>query len=43
MPAGQNALSEAAAEAGFRIEAAVIEAVGLCPACRDAGPPKAAA
>ena len=43
MPTGQNALSEAAAEAGFRIEAAVIEAVGLCPACRDAAPPTATA
>lgn len=38
MPRGDNALVQAADEAGFRIEAAVIEAVGLCPSCRTAEP-----
>lgn len=36
IPPGEGALGEAAAEMGFQIERAVIEAEGLCPACSEA-------
>lgn len=36
-PRGADALGRAAAAAGFAIEERVVEAMGLCPACRDEG------
>ncbi|MCA8879261.1 MAG: transcriptional repressor [Rhodobacteraceae bacterium] len=37
LPPGSGFLDKAATDAGFLIETAVIEAVGLCPACRGGG------
>ena len=35
----RDALTELAAESGFQVERATIEALGLCPACADAARP----
>ena len=35
----RDALTELAAESGFQVERATIEALGLCPACAGAARP----
>jgi Fur family zinc uptake transcriptional regulator len=34
----QNGLGDAANDAGFAIERAVVEAQGLCPSCQQSAP-----